>query len=248
MCPRRPAGARPSNLATRLVSRATAGTACPGGRPFEPESGVATRMKLSEVIPWGRSFDEYRRMFDLSADDLAGRVLGCGDGPASFNAEAAARGHAVVSCDPLYAFAAGDIEHCVEECYDTVISQVKQDPGGFVWDYFRDPDHLGACRLAAMRAFLADFDRGRREGRYVAAALPELPFASGGFTLAVVSHLLFLYSDRLNLDFHLASLGELLRVAAEVRVFPLLTLRRDWSPHVAPVRAHRERRLRKETP
>ena len=53
-------------------------------------------MKLSEVIPWGRSFDEYRRMFALSDDDLAGRILGCGDGPASFDAEATKKGHAVV--------------------------------------------------------------------------------------------------------------------------------------------------------
>jgi hypothetical protein len=39
-------------------------------------------MKLAEVIPWGRSFDEYRRMFALTDGDLAARVLGCGDGPA----------------------------------------------------------------------------------------------------------------------------------------------------------------------
>jgi hypothetical protein len=47
-------------------------------------------MKLDEVIPWGRSFDEYRRMFALTGDDLAEAVPGCGDGPASFNAEATA--------------------------------------------------------------------------------------------------------------------------------------------------------------
>jgi hypothetical protein len=35
-------------------------------------------MKLSEVIPWGRSYEEYRRMFALTANDLAGAVLGCG--------------------------------------------------------------------------------------------------------------------------------------------------------------------------
>ncbi len=41
-------------------------------------------MQLTDVIPWGRSLDEYRRMFLLSPDDLGGRILGCGDGrPAS---------------------------------------------------------------------------------------------------------------------------------------------------------------------
>jgi hypothetical protein len=195
-------------------------------------------MKLNEVIPWGRSFEEYRRMFALTGDDLGGTILGCGDGPASFNAEATALGQRVVSFDPIYAFSAAEIERRVEESHDPVISQVKQNPGGFVWGYSRDPDHLGECRLAAMRRFLADFDQGKKEGRYVAASLPTLPFAGGPFSLALVSHLLFLYSELLDLDFHVAALEELLRVAGEVRVFPLLGLDRRWSPHVGPVKEH----------
>ena len=39
-------------------------------------------IRLSEVIPWGRSFEEYRRMFALTDENLAERILGCGDGPA----------------------------------------------------------------------------------------------------------------------------------------------------------------------
>lgn len=195
-------------------------------------------MKLSEVIPWGRSVDEYRRMFSLTDGDLAGHVLDCGDGPASFNAEATALGHRVVSCDPIYAFAAGEIERRVGQCYDTVISQVRRNPDGFVWSHFRDPDHLGECRLAAMRLFLADFERGKQEGRYVVASLPALPFADGQFSLALVSHFLFLYSEQLDLAFHIAAVEELLRVSREVRVFPLLDLDRYWSPHVGPVREH----------
>jgi hypothetical protein len=195
-------------------------------------------MKLGEVIPWGRSFEEYRRMFALTGEDLAGSILGCGDGPASFNAEAAALGHHIVSCDPIYACSAGEIERRVEGCSDRVISLVKQRPDTFVWDYFRDPDHLGECRLAALRRFLADFDAGKREGRYITGSLPTLPFADGHFSLALVSHLLFLYSELLDLSFHIAAMEELLRVASEVRVFPLLDLDRQWSRHVAPVREH----------
>jgi hypothetical protein len=198
-------------------------------------------MKLNEVIPWGRSFDEYRRMFALTDEDFSGTILGCGDGPASFNAEATTHGHRVVSCDPIYDFSACEIERRVEECYVTVISQVKRTMDGFVWSFFRDPVHLGECRLAAMRRFLAEFDRGKQEGRYVAASLPRLPFQGNQFSLALVSHLLFLYSEQLDLDFHIAAFKELLRVAGEVRIFPLLTLDREWSPHVNPVREHLER-------
>ncbi len=198
-------------------------------------------MTLKEVIPWGRSFEEYRRMFALTAGDLAGTILGCGDGPASFNAEATTLCHRVVSCDPIYTFAGSEIERRFEDCYDTVISQLKQNPDAFVWTHYRDPDHLGECRLAALRRFLADFDAGKQEGRCVTAALPNLPFQNNQFSLALVSHLLFLYTEKFDLPFHIAAFEELLRVASEVRVFPVLDLNRQWSRHIAPVRDYLER-------
>jgi len=192
-------------------------------------------IQLSQVIPWGRSWSEYQRMFALSPDDLRAKILGCGDGPASFNAEATAQGQRVVSCDPIYAFSAAEIEGRVRACYDDLIAQVWQQRDGFLWTEFRDPDHLGACRLQAMQAFLADYPAGLQASRYVAAALPELPFERGQFDLALVSHFLFLYSDRFDLAFHLASFRELLRVAREVRVFPLLDLARARSAHLGPL-------------
>jgi hypothetical protein len=195
-------------------------------------------IKLNEVIPWGRSFEEYRRMFALADEDLAGRILGCGDGPASFNAEATARGHAVVSCDPIYACSPAEIEQRVEGAYDHIIALVRRNLDGFVWDHFHGPDHLGKCRLAAMRRFVADFEAGKVEGRYVTASLPALPFEGGRFDLALVSHLLFLYSEQLDFKFHLAAVEELLRVARDVRIFPLLSLDRTFSPHVEPILAH----------
>ncbi len=54
-------------------------------------------MKLNEVVPWGRSLLEYKLMFNLSEVDLNSKILGCGDGPASFNAEMTALKYDVVS-------------------------------------------------------------------------------------------------------------------------------------------------------
>ena len=175
-------------------------------------------------------------MFALADADLQGRALGCGDGPASFNAEATKAGARVVSVDPLYAFSAAEIESRVEATFETVVAQTRQQAHHFVWDRFADADALGRARLAAMRRFLADFEEGKQAGRYVAGELPALPFADANFDIALCSHLLFLYSDHLSLDAHVAGLRELLRVAGEVRVFPLLTLAGTLSPHLAPVR------------
>jgi hypothetical protein len=190
---------------------------------------------LDEIVPWGRSFEEYVGMFGLAEADLSGRILGCGDGPASFNAEATQRGHSVVSCDPVYRFSAAQIERRVHETYDTIMEELRPCVNDFIWDTYGSPEGLGQARLAAMHTFLTDYERGKQEGRYVNASLPTLPFPDNSFDLALCSHLLFLYSDHLSLDFHMQAVEELCRVAKEVRIFPLLDLSSKESIHLEPV-------------
>ena len=191
---------------------------------------------LGQVVPWGRSFDEYRRMFASTDLDGARSILGCADGPASFNAEAAARGWRVTSADPLYRCSAADIRARIAATFDEVIEQTRRNAGEFVWTApVASIDALASIRMAAMNAFLDDFDAGREHGRYVDASLPSLPFRDGEFSLALCSHFLFLYSTQLDESFHLASVRELCRVADEVRIFPLLALGATPSVHVPVV-------------
>ncbi|MEO1297833.1 MAG: SAM-dependent methyltransferase [Cyanobacteria bacterium J06636_16] len=193
-------------------------------------------MKLNSVVPWGRTLAEYRLMFDLSEADLGKRILGCGDGPASFNAEMTALGHTVTSLDPIYQFTAEQIEQRVQATYEPIISQVRQNAHRYCWDTFPDADALGQARLSAMQTFLQDYATGKAAGRYRNQALPTLDLPDNAYDLCVCSHLLFLYSDQLSLGFHLASLQALLRVAREVRIFPLLTLDCQPSPYLDAVR------------
>ena len=189
-------------------------------------------MKLEEIVPWGRTLAEYQSMFRLSESNLNAKILGCGDGPASFNAEMVELGHSVVSIDPIYQFSASQIEQRVRQVYEPIISQLKQNPDRYCWTTFRDADTLGQARLKAMDTFLADYDDGKISGRYLNRSLPSLDFMDGQFDLCLCSHLLFLYSGQLSLEFHLASIHELLRVASEVRIFPLLTLNCEPSPYL----------------
>jgi hypothetical protein len=189
-------------------------------------------MKLEEVVPWGRSLAEYQSMFNLSATDLNAKILGCGDGPASFNAEMTELGHSVVSIDPVYQFSAEQIEQRVRATYKPVISQVKENPDRYIWQNFRDADELGKARLVAMEKFLSDYESGKIAGRYLDQSLPNLEFTDDQFDLCLCSHLLFLYSEQLSLDFHVAAIHELLRIAPEVRIFPLLKLDCEPSPYL----------------
>lgn len=192
---------------------------------------------LESVVPWGRSFDEYVAMFALSETDLQKRILGCGDGPASFNASLSRQGGPgwVLSVDPLYRFSAEEIGMRISETYEEVMAQTRRNAHEFVWSTITSMDELGRIRMAAMAEFLSDYPQGLEQGRYVEGELPHLPFPDAEFDLALCSHLLFLYSGQLSEEFHLAAIRELVRVAGEVRIFPLLELGSQPSRHYQAV-------------
>jgi len=192
-------------------------------------------MQLDHVVPFGRSLDEYRAMFLLSVDDLDKKIIGVADGPASFNAEMQAKGKRVVSIDPLYAFSAAEIEQRFHAVVDGIIRQVKETPNDWVWAFHQSPEQLRERRMQVLTRFLTDYEQGQADGRYLLGELPRLDCPDAQFELALCSHFLFLYSDHFSYEFHRAALFEMLRIASEVRVFPLLTLALKPSPYLAPL-------------
>ena len=195
-------------------------------------------VKLDRVVPFGRSLDEYVKMFSLSEADLQKSILSVADGPASFNAEGTAKGHRIQSIDPLYAFGAEDIRDRFYAVLDNIIAQVSATPADWVWNYHASPAALRTNRIKVTETFCADYPAGKQQGRYTQGSLPQLPYPTGTYDMGLCSHFLFLYSDQYDIDFHLAALGEMLRVSREVRVFPLLTLGSEKSPHLLPAIAH----------
>ncbi len=136
---------------------------------------MAGGFTLDQVVPWGRTFDEYRRMFALTETALARRIVGVGDGPSSFNAEATARGHRVVSIDPIYAFGREELARRFAVVREEVLRQTERNREEFVWEEISSVAVLAERRSGAMARFLADFEEGMSRGRYVIGALPDLP-------------------------------------------------------------------------
>jgi hypothetical protein len=178
--------------------------------------------QLEAIVPWGRSSADYHAMFNLTDADFAGAILDCAGGPASFNAEMTEQGHHIISCDPIYHYAPAQIEQRIEAVYPVIVQGMEQTQDRFNWPPGETPASLGDRRLLAMQTFLADLIPGKAAQRYLVAELPQLPFADQQFSLALSSHLLFTYSEQLSLEFHQAALVELARVAAEVRIFPIV--------------------------
>jgi SAM-dependent methyltransferase len=197
------------------------------------DGGDRDRYEVAEGVAFvGRSFEEYSAFFDLETADLAGRrVLDCPAGPGGFVAGAAERGAAAVGVDPEFAATPAELGTRQREAVADVGDQLPEKTHLFTWTVYDDvADRLSSLRRAGRR-FRSDL--AANPGRYVAGALPDLPFAPDSFDLVCSANLLFLYGDRLDRAFHREALLELLRVGGEVRVFPTVGLDTEPSPHLA---------------
>ncbi|QIW10778.1 SAM-dependent methyltransferase [Francisella sp. LA112445] len=194
-------------------------------------------MELKNIVPWGRSLEEYKQMFLLSENDLKSKILGCGDGPSSFNYEATSLGGNITSIDPTYKFSEKDIKQRIIETSNEVMEQLRINKDKYVWKNIESIDALYDIRMKSMDNFLRDYERGKSEGRYIYNTLPDLSsFADKSFDIVLCSHFLFLYSEQLDLDFHIKSILEMCRLAkSEVKIFPILDLESNRSKHLDKV-------------
>lgn len=193
-------------------------------------------MELKNVVPWGRNFKEYKDIFLLSEEDLELRILGCGDGPSSFNYEASKKNYNITSIDPIYQFTKEEIQNRIEQTSKVVTKEVSKNKDNYIWKNIKSVDDLIDTRLTAMNYFIEDYDLAKKDKRYIYDELPNLSFKDNSFDLVLSSHFLFLYSKHFNLDFHINSILEMLRVAKkEVRIFPLLNLKNEKSEYLEEV-------------
>ena len=176
---------------------------------------------VGDYLISARSFGEYEAMFGLGGDDLRGRLLDCPGGASSFTAHASALGALVTAVDPVYAMPIPVLQGLVKKESDRGSAHTAAGVDRYRWDFYGDLE--GHRQMRARSAAIFSHDIDEHPERYLAASLPDLPFGDRQFDVVVSSHFLFTYADRLDADFHVAALIELLRVCSrEVRVFPLL--------------------------
>lgn len=190
----------------------------------DKQSAGKTKQELDRVVFIGRTFEEYNNMFDLHMEELIGkRILDCPGGACSFTAHGSRLGLDITASDITYDHKPDDLERKGLQDIRHAMETIERAKSNYVWDYYGDVEGLSRHRHQALQ----DCVQHMRElpGRYVAAVLPELPFKDEEFDLVLSAHFLFMYSDRLDYDFHKQTIQELLRVASEeVRIFPLTDL------------------------
>ncbi|MCC2599915.1 hypothetical protein [Sphingobacterium sp. FBM7-1] len=177
-------------------------------------------MRLNEVHPWGHNLTEYRSIFNLDDEDLHKSIISFADGTSSANSELTNMGHKIISVDPVYQFTRNDLDYRLNE----VISRAKMYQQELPSHEKQNAAAIADSRAAATRTFLADFELGKKEQRYIAGSFPgPFPFSDNSFELGLCAHFLLLY-DNYGLAFHIKAITEMLRICDEIRIYPLVNL------------------------
>jgi hypothetical protein len=177
------------------------------------------------VVSIGRSFDEYIKIFDLDENDLSDKkILDIAGGFSSFTAEANLKEIDTIALDKIYFFDEPKLKEIVKDGINKIASLVNT---SHKFDYFKDFDDLLQSRKVVANLFLYDFTQNM--DRYIGSNLPNINFKLKSFDIALISHLLFLYDDSFDLEFHKKVIKNALRVSKEVRIFPLVNLKCEKS-------------------
>lgn len=175
-----------------------------------------------DILLWGHSYEDYSQMFALSKEDLESAILDCCGGPSSFNVTLTGQGGRVVSTDSLFALNKANIEKRIQLTFDEMLKNVERQRQRFIWDAIASPKELAATRHRNIKLFLNDFEKGKKEGRYLSQVPPDLSFHHRQFDLVLCSHYFFSYAQNQSVEFHSHAIRNLCDVAKEVRIFPLL--------------------------
>jgi hypothetical protein len=190
-------------------------------------------MDLQTIVLLGRTFEEYCKMFDLDKELLKNEtLLDAASGVSSFCAEANSKRYNVTASDKIYYLNPAEIENKCAIDLELVMEQMYTIADLYVWDFFKDVQSLKAHREKAYRLFLGDYKKFGIK-RYKPVEFPVTNFKNDQFTTSLVSHLLFLYEDKLDYDFHKKTILELLRISSkEIRIFPIVNFKGKKSIYV----------------
>ncbi|MBS4218788.1 SAM-dependent methyltransferase [Bacillus sp. FJAT-49711] len=195
----------------------------------------STKLDIERIVFIGRTFEEYLKMFSLSVESLKGkRILDCPAGACSFTAVGNKLGLDISACDIAYYHSSDDLKSKGLKDIEHAMEHIEKAKGNYIWDVFKDVEDLRKHRLNALEHCTKDMEEASE--RYVAVTLPSLPFKDEEFNLLLSAHFLFMYADRLDYEFHIETLKELLRVTKEeIRIFPLVDLEGKRYEHLDKV-------------
>lgn len=162
---------------------------------------------------WIYSLDDYRQIFALNEQELHKRILDYPGGINSVNAQCHALGYPLISGDPLYQLTPQAIAGHADEVLQSLI---KNNP-------LAEKEVRQQWRQN-LEQFLADYELGKRQGRYIDISQPQLPAGEEFFDILLCTDLIF----------NAEIMAQLCKMAAEIRVFPLPNEKSEIESQLGP--------------
>lgn len=190
---------------------------------------------MRKLVLWGHNIEENQEMFDMARENLNSTILEYGCGPSALNSQLHKSNPHIVSCDPLFNLDKSELTKEATHTFDEMVEKVRENQEKFDFTHYGGLEGLIKQRRAGMEEFFADYEKGKKEKRYLPLNTTELPFANFHFDYALSSHFLFAALDNKDIEYYLQCIRELARVAKEVRIFPLVDRFNQLSPFIGPV-------------
>lgn len=190
---------------------------------------------MRKWVIWGHQFSDYQQMFDLTSDVTQKKILEFACGPTTVNHELTEKGARIYSCDPWFEENTMDMREKFESHFQHQVDRMKMHPQDFNLEKLGGLETFIQYRLNGFNQFFQDYPQGFQQNRYLAIPHDHLPFSSHQFDLALCANYLFADLSIQDVAFHLHWVDELLRVAHDVRIYPLTNKYGQPSELLGPV-------------
>ena len=182
------------------------------------------KLDLKDIVLVGRTLDEYYKMFNIGNINKNEKILDVASGVSSFCAEARALGYDVIASDRIYNLSSEEIEEKCAKDLEITMEKLPAIKDLYKWEFFEDIEHLKKHRTRAYKRFVSDFKQNGMS-RYVNTEYPRNDFKNKQFSIALISHFLFMYDEHLDYEFHKQTIKEIIRITSkEIRIFPIVNL------------------------
>jgi hypothetical protein len=190
-------------------------------------------MDNNYVSVFGRDLDEYEKMFNLKNIAPSTKIISIADGPSSFNVQLREQGINITSVDPIYNLSVNEIEEIFQKSYLFTKDLFVKNKENYNFKNEHEMELALARRKNTFNAFIIDYEKHRDKYEY--GKLPFLKYEANAYDLCLCSNLLFLFDHLFDLEFHINSIKEMLRISKEMRLFPLYNINGKESKYVNPV-------------
>ncbi len=183
---------------------------------------------------WIYNLSDYQQIFALTDQDLQKKTLDFASGISSVNAELYAQGQTIVSVDPNYRLSPKDMQVQARQILQDNITYLRQHLDSLPAPHAAFADTLIVQWRHSTEQFIADYELGKKQGRYL--TIDYSPFTKLDQTFELLLCTDFLFNSTQSLKSSSQDImNELCKLAVEVRIFPLPEVKTTVAAELGPI-------------